>query len=64
MESSTLFVVCSTLGLRGGCVSGVVVNRTERESIEKDAISLAEKNATQIAIEAMRYLIQNQSFSY
>lgn len=56
MESSTLFVVCSTLGLRAGCVSGVVVNRTEEEKVEEDIVALAEENATRIAIEAMRYL--------
>ncbi len=64
MESSTLFVVCSTLGLRGGCISGVVVNRTEQEKVKKEAVVLAEKNATQIAIEAMRYLIQNRTLSH
>jgi len=64
MESSTLFVVCSTLGLRGGYVSGVVVNRMGRENVEKGAISLAEKNATKVAIEVMRYLIQNRTSSH
>jgi len=64
MESSTIFVVCSTLGLRGGCISGVVVNRTEQEKVKKEVVVLAEKNATQIAIEAMRYLIQNRTLSH
>ncbi len=58
MESSTLFVMCSTLGLRSGCVSGVVVNRTEREEVKEGVVTLAEKNITWVAIEAMRYLIQ------
>ncbi len=64
MESSTLFVVCSSSGLRAGCVSGVVVNRTEQGKVKKDVIALAEKNATCVAIEAMKYLIQKQIFPH
>ncbi len=56
MESSTLFTVCSTLGLRAGCVCGVVVNRVIENQIQEEIIPGAEEKAIRVAIEALRQL--------
>jgi uridine phosphorylase len=56
MESSALFTVCSALGLRAGCVCGVVVNRVVDNQIQEETIPPAEKKAIRIAIEALRQL--------
>ncbi|MEW6381924.1 MAG: uridine phosphorylase [bacterium] len=58
MESSTLFTVCSALGLRAGCISGVIVNRVVENQIQEDAISPAEEKTMRVAVEALRRLVK------
>lgn len=58
MESSTVLTICSALGLRSGCVTGVVVNRTKSEHITLRDLELGETNAIRTAIEAVRILIK------
>lgn len=59
MESATLLTLCSALkGLKGGCVSGVVVNRTREERIDNSAVETAEKNAIDVALRAMAILME------
>ena len=57
MESSTLLTVAGALGLRAGCVSGVIVNRAEQEEIKEENIKIAEENAINVAIKAMELLL-------
>lgn len=57
MESSTVLTLTSVMGLRGGCVSGVVVNRTSRENITKEALKAGEINAIKVAVASLEYLI-------
>ena len=57
MESSTLLTMANAMGLKAGCVMGVVVNRTESEEINSKVIEKAEANAVRVAIEAMKTLI-------
>ena len=57
MESSTLLTLCSAMGLRGGCVCGVVVNRTAKEELTEKAIKVAEDNAIKIAVASLEYLL-------
>ena len=57
MESSTLLTMANAMGLKAGCVMGVIVNRTESEEINSKDIEEAEKNAVDVAIEAMKALI-------
>ncbi|MCL6583718.1 MAG: uridine phosphorylase [bacterium] len=58
MESATLFTVCSALGLRAGCVSGVIVNRVLENQIQEKATPLAEAKTIQVAVEALRRLLK------
>jgi uridine phosphorylase len=60
MESSTLLTLCGALGLRGGCVTGVI-NRAAGdgpdEPIAPEHLRLGEDHAVRVGIEAMRILI-------
>ncbi len=57
MESATLFTMCSALGLRGGCVTGVV-NRAGGHRISENDLSRGEDAAIQVAVAAMRRLLR------
>jgi len=57
MESATLFVTCSTLGLRAGCVTGVVSNLVKQTIIQKSGLELAEQRAIQVAVKTLDVLI-------
>ncbi|MGD8866788.1 MAG: uridine phosphorylase [Gemmatimonadales bacterium] len=56
MEAATLLTMCSTLGLRGGCVTGVV-NRAGGERISEKDLARGERVAIDLAVEAMRRLV-------
>lgn len=57
MESSTVLTLCSCLpDLRGGCVSGVIVNRNQKESINDADLKKGENNAIRVAIKAAEIL--------
>ena len=57
MESAILLIMSNVLGLKAGCVTGVVDNRTEEEKIKPKIVKEAEENATRVAIKAMKLLI-------
>ena len=57
MESSTVLTLCSSMGLRGGCVSGVVVNRTVQEDVDDKSLRLGEENAIKVAVASLEYLL-------
>lgn len=57
MEAATLFTMASALGLRAGCVSGVLVNRTKEEHVTPVIVKEAEENAIEVATKAMEMLI-------
>ena len=58
MEAATVLTLCSVLGLRGGCVTGVVVRRVEGEHITKEGLERGEQKAVQVALKAMEKLVQ------
>lgn len=58
MEAATVLTLCSALGLRGGCVTGVVVRRVEGEHITKEGLERGEQNAVRVAVKAMEILVQ------
>ena len=60
MECSTVLTLCSCMGLRGGCVTGVIINRTKDEYIETEDLKSGEMNAIQVAVKAMSCLINEQ----
>lgn len=51
MEAATLLTMCSALGLRAGCVCGVVDTPTQEE-ISPENLELAEQNAIKVAVTA------------
>ncbi|MFD0966703.1 uridine phosphorylase [Seminibacterium arietis] len=58
MESATLFTMCSALGLRGGMVSGVIVNRTQQEIPNESTIHQTEQKAVEIVVKAAGLLLK------
>jgi uridine phosphorylase len=61
MEAATLLTMTSAMGLRGGSVAGVVVNRTRGESINKADLELAERNSVVVAVHAVRFLVEERA---
>jgi uridine phosphorylase len=49
MESSTVLTLWAAMGLRGGCVAGVVVNRTRTETVTAADLACGEQNAVRVA---------------
>ena len=57
MEAATLLTMCSALGLRAGCVCGVVDTPTHEE-ISAEHLELAEQNAMRVAVTATEILLE------
>lgn len=57
MESSTFLTMVNAMGLKAGCVMGVIVNRTESKEINSKDVEEAEINAIKVAIKALKALI-------
>jgi uridine phosphorylase len=58
MEAATLLTLTASMGLRGGSVAGVVVNRTRDETITAAALDLGERNAVAVAVDAIARLLR------
>ncbi len=56
MESATVLTICSALGLRGGCVTGVV-NVAAGDPIREEDLARGEHAAIAVAVAAMRRLV-------
>ena len=57
MESATLLTMCATMGLKAGCVAGVIVNRTSDEIPDTNKLASVEPNAIDTVIAAARSLL-------
>ncbi|MTD39142.1 uridine phosphorylase [Erwinia sp. CPCC 100877] len=57
MESATLLTMSACQGLRAGMVAGVIVNRTQQEIPDAEAMKQAESRAVNIVVEAARRLL-------
>jgi len=57
MESSTVLTLTAAMGLRGGCVAGVVVNRARSENVTKADLEIGESNAVKVAVAAVARLV-------
>jgi uridine phosphorylase len=57
MESSTVLTLTAAMGLRGGCVAGVVVNRARGENVTKADLEIGESNAVRVAVGAIALLV-------
>lgn len=60
MESAAVLTLCAALGLRGGCVSGVVVNRTQKERVGAGELRRGEERAVEVAIRAVEVLVRGR----
>jgi uridine phosphorylase len=60
MEAATLLTMASALGLRAGCVAGVVVNRTRSEHVTAEDLERGEQNAVTVAVHAAARLVARQ----
>jgi uridine phosphorylase len=58
MESATLFTMCSSQGLRAGCVAGVLVNRTRQETPDEHVASRIEATTVGVVVDAARRLVR------
>lgn len=56
MEAATLFTMCSSQGLRAGCVAGVLVNRTRQETPDEEVARRIEAISVGVGVEAARRL--------
>lgn len=57
MEAAAVLTLTSAMGLAGGCVAGVVVNRTRAEAVTKEDLIIGEHHAVQVAVRAIERLI-------
>lgn len=57
MEAATLLTMCGVLGLRGGCVTGVIDRHGEGGRITPAALKKGERNAVAVAVHALRFLV-------
>lgn len=60
MESSTLLTMTASMGLKGGCVTGVV-NRGSVGRITKEALKKGEENAIKTAVRALEHIMEEAS---
>ncbi|MEI6667152.1 MAG: uridine phosphorylase [Acidobacteriota bacterium] len=63
MESSTVLTLCAAMGLRGGCVAGVVVNRERGEAVTKEGLEQGESHAVAVAVGAIARLVRQDGGS-
>ncbi len=59
MESAAILTMCAALGLRGGCVTGVVAERTQHERVVPEGLAEGQRNAIRVAVAAMRRLVSD-----
>ena len=60
MESATLLTMCNTMALKAGFITGVISERTKKEKILENFISIAENNAISVAVEAVKRLLKDK----
>lgn len=58
MESATLLTMTASMGLRGGCVTGVV-NRGSTGKITAEALRAGQEGAVRVAAAALEFIIKN-----
>jgi uridine phosphorylase len=60
MEAATLLTMAAAMGLRAGCVAGVVVNRARSEHVTAEDLDRGERNAVTVAVGAAARLVAAQ----
>ncbi|WP_159715001.1 uridine phosphorylase [Blochmannia endosymbiont of Camponotus nipponensis] len=61
MESATLLTMCLTQGLQAGVVTGIIINRTQKEIPNVSLIHHAENMAIRVVIEGARILMHTSN---
>ena len=56
MESSTVLTLTASMGLKGGCITGVV-NKLGMDKITKESLKAGEENTIRVAIAAVECLL-------
>jgi len=56
MESSTILTLTASMGLKGGCITGVI-NKIGMDKITKETYKLGEENVIKTAIAAVEELV-------
>jgi uridine phosphorylase len=59
MEAGTVLTMTTAMGLRGGCVAGVVVNRARSETVTREALEAGERAGVVVAVHAVERLLAN-----
>jgi len=59
MESSVLFTMCASFGLKAGCVSGVITERGNGENIDLPGLVSTQKMAAEVAVIAAKAIESN-----
>ncbi|MEI8595175.1 uridine phosphorylase [Photobacterium sp. Hal280] len=57
MESATLLTMCASSGLRAGCVAGVIINRTQKETPDHATLKETEARAIRVVVDAARRML-------
>ncbi len=57
MESASLFTAAAVLGLRAGCVAGVIVSRAATEKVDKADVARAEDNTIAVIENSLERLL-------
>ena len=60
MESATLFTIANAFGLKAGCISSVIVNRTQNETPDDKVLAQAEQNLASAVNYALSILTINE----
>ena len=60
MESATLFTIANAFGLKAGCISSVIVNRTQNEIPDDKVLAQAEQNLASAVNYALSILTINE----
>jgi len=60
MESATLFTIANAFGLKAGCISSVIVNRTSGETPDDKVLAQAEQNLASAVNYALSILTINE----
>ena len=59
MESATLLTMCSIMGLRGGCITGVIGNREWGENILDNNLQLGVNSVIKASVASLEYIFKN-----
>ncbi len=59
MEAATLFTMTSAMGLKGGCLTGVInVRGVDGEKVTEGALVVGERNLIRVAASALEFLVK------